>query len=853
MRKNYLRNALVGLSFIAILSSAIDSASGSGPGYSNAPNDPGGNCSSCHGTGIITSGNSNLNKLRLEGNFTGNGYIPDSTYTVSVTFKQTGISKFGFEITCLDGTNSPAGSFNNKNSRTQKGTATVSGKTRQYIYHTSTGSSGVGTDSSSWTFEWVAPSANIGNVKFYVVVNAANNNGTDDAGDIIYGKVFTMGPSSLLPKAIAKTNDSVTCAGSLVQMTGSGTNSPTSYSWKFLPSAGASPSTSTSQNPTVTFGTTGTKMAILTVKNSKGTGEPDTQLITVNPSPSSIIIQGSTGTVCKGDSMQLKSSVTSTGYSWTWLPTNKTGTTTYVKDTGSYRLKMVNLTTGCTSTSAPFRLNWYPIPTISISKVNSSDSFCDSYNETITATGNNIDSVLWYVNGVLNARTKSTSKVFTGTGSINVQAIAKNTAGCKTVLSNTVKLIAIPKLDPTNIITTKTTSSISLSWTKTPGITKYSYSLNKVNYLSTTTDSTLLLTGLLPNTSYDITIRSTQASPCGQSDLTLTIKTNACSNLTFVLDANLRTCKGNQLTTTVRGLYKAKYAISFNNLPYSKDTIFTFTPVASDSLPVNIIDSLSPTCPPIMEKIAYKVDTFPNPDTTGNVFTANICSNAYLYTVKSGYGPYEFFKNNVQVGVVNTPSFNYTGLQTGDKLTARGFVNTCVRDFGPATVKINTKPVATFGFTRSFKTYTFTATDGSNSQYDWWVNSTSLGNGNPRVNDFSAYDNSTVSVKMVTKNAQGCTDSSSQSITVPHFSSVNQVSDQAFNVFPNPFDKFINIVGKTSGFNVRIVNNLGQVVYKTTAEGQSLQVNTAEWATGVYQIVIESTDKSINSFTFIKS
>lgn len=852
MRKNYLRNALAGLSFIIVLTSAINSASGPGPQYTNAPSES--SCSSCHGTGIITSNNSNLNNLRLENNFTGNGYIPDSTYTLTVTFHQTGKQRYGFEITCLDASNSPAGSFTASNtSRTQKVTASVSGKTRQYIEHTYNGSSPVNSDSTSWDFKWTAPSSNIGKVCFYVVVNAANNNGTDDAGDIIYGKVFCVNPSTLLPKANAMSKDSITCQGNVNQMTGGGTNSPSSYSWKFLPTTGANPATSTLQSPTVTFSTTGTKMAILTVKNNKGFSEPDTMYMTVNPSPSAIIVQGSSGTICKGDSMQLKSSVTSPGYSWTWLPTNKTGITTYVKDTGSYRLKMIHLASGCNATSSPFRLNWYPVPTVSISKVSSSDSFCDSYNETITATGNNIDSVLWYTDGILSARTKSTSKVFNGIGSINVQAVAKNAAGCKTALSNAIRLVAIPKLDPTNVITTKTTSSISLSWTKTPGITGYSYSLNKVNYSPTTTDSTLVLTGLQPNTSYDITIRSTQASPCGQSDLTLTVKTNACSNLSYVIDFNARTCKGNSLKATIKQLYKAKYSISFNNQPYSTDTVFNFTPVASDTLLVNIIDSLSPSCPPIVEKLAYTVDTLPSTDTAGNVFTANTCQNSYLYSVKPGYTTYTFYKNNVQVSTGVSSSFNYTGLVTGDKLTAMGFINTCENGFGPATIKINPKPVATYGFTRSFKTYTFTATDGGNTQYDWWVNSTSLGSGNPKISDFTAYDNSTVSVKMVTKNAQGCTDSSSQNVTVPHFSSVGQIGNQAFKVFPNPFEKFINIEGKTPGFSVRIVNNLGQVVYKTTSEGSSLQVNTAEWANGVYQIVIESADKSINSFTFIKS
>ena len=70
MRSVIFKCVFIGVVFIAVLTSAIMNQNGPGAGYSNAPGDA--NCTSCHTSSIITSNNSNLNNIRLNGNFTGN-------------------------------------------------------------------------------------------------------------------------------------------------------------------------------------------------------------------------------------------------------------------------------------------------------------------------------------------------------------------------------------------------------------------------------------------------------------------------------------------------------------------------------------------------------------------------------------------------------------------------------------------------------------------------------------------------------------------------------------------------------------------------------------------------------------
>jgi hypothetical protein len=849
MKKLYIRNVLVGLSFVAVLTSAITSASGPGGGLSNAPGDPGGNCSSCHGTGIITTGNANLNSLRLFNSFTGNGYIPDSTYDLAVTFKQTGKSKFGFQVTVLDATNSPIGTLSVPTgaTRVNKTTAFAQSKTREYIEHTNTGTANVGTDSTRWEFKWKAPNKNVGKVKFYVVVNATDNSGTANTGDLIYGKVFEVGPSSLLPTAIATSNDSVTCANYIAQMNGSGTNSPTTYTWTFPT---GNPPTSSSQNPTVSFASPGTKFVTLSVKNSKGVSSLDTLKIDVKATPGASTTPATASTICPGDSLKVLGN-TGAGLTYLWTPGNLTTKDIFVKAAGIYKLKTTLTSTQCTATR-DFTLSHHTLPTVSIAKVQTNDTFCDSYNETITASGTLIDSVYWYVNGVLTRRTKTSSTVFTGTNKINVTAVAKSINGCRSTISNTVALVVRPKLNPANITSSKTTSTIRLDWDKTPGINGITYSLNNINFNPVTTDTSLVLTGLTPNTTYDITLRSSQASPCLTSDITISIKTSACSNLSYVIDLAPRACKGSTMTATVKNLFMSKYSISFNNNPYSQDTVFNFPATQSDTLTINIIDSLSPTCPPIIDKVGYTVDTLFDKDTGSLIrFTVTQCTNSYLYTLKTGYSTYEFYKNNTLVST-GASSFLFTNLVTGDKLTAKGKINSCEKVYGPVSMVVNSKPNAVFTYQRAWKNYIFTAQDGSNSEYKWYAGSTLLGSANNLNSDFTAYDNSNVTVKLVTKNSGGCSDSSSQAITVPKFSSVDGLQNSVFKLYPNPFGDKINIESLSGTYQVQVVNNIGQVIFSMEMDGAEQSILTSEWARGIYYIVIKDQDNRISRFTFVK-
>ena len=111
-------------------------------------------------------------------------YQAGETIDVLVDVFQTGQQKWGFELTALDDSAEPVGSFVLVDpDRTQLDTDTETG--RDYVMHTALGTDeGVLNASPGWLFQWVAP-AGRQSVTFYVAAIAANN-GSGTNGDHTY-------------------------------------------------------------------------------------------------------------------------------------------------------------------------------------------------------------------------------------------------------------------------------------------------------------------------------------------------------------------------------------------------------------------------------------------------------------------------------------------------------------------------------------------------------------------------------------------------------------------------------------------------------------------------------------------
>ena len=177
------------LSNSAVVRRAGAFSAGPPAGYTGAPGEEPEACAECHvpadaGTGRIT-----ITAPQT--------YVPGQTYPITVTHSNSDLTRlrWGFELTVLDSGDEKAGNLQSLNAFTQILNNQGPGSARQYIEHTASGTFIGQQNGASWTFNWTAPSTDVGPVTFYTAGNQANNDG-NTSGDYIYKTFVTSVPQS---------------------------------------------------------------------------------------------------------------------------------------------------------------------------------------------------------------------------------------------------------------------------------------------------------------------------------------------------------------------------------------------------------------------------------------------------------------------------------------------------------------------------------------------------------------------------------------------------------------------------------------------------------------------------------
>ena len=131
-----------------------------------------GSCTSCHSGGTVSNSANITVTSNPSGLFT-TGYVAGQVYAITYTLANT-TSVYGFEMTCLNGSSTAAGTFAVTNSTN---TSLQAASSKQYIGHRNSNSN------NTWTFNWTAPVTGTGNVTFYTSGLQADGTGGPD-GDI---------------------------------------------------------------------------------------------------------------------------------------------------------------------------------------------------------------------------------------------------------------------------------------------------------------------------------------------------------------------------------------------------------------------------------------------------------------------------------------------------------------------------------------------------------------------------------------------------------------------------------------------------------------------------------------------
>ena len=165
-------------------------SSGPPAGFTGAPGEF--TCAECHVPPDAGTGQISITAPQT--------YVPGQTYPITVTHTnpdQTRL-RWGFQLTALDPSDEKAGNLQSSDVLTQVLDNQGPAGSRQYIEHTSAGTFIGQKNGASWTFNWTAPSVDVGPVTFYAAGNHANNDG-NSSGDNIYFTFVASAPASTTP------------------------------------------------------------------------------------------------------------------------------------------------------------------------------------------------------------------------------------------------------------------------------------------------------------------------------------------------------------------------------------------------------------------------------------------------------------------------------------------------------------------------------------------------------------------------------------------------------------------------------------------------------------------------------
>jgi hypothetical protein len=152
-----------------------------GPGASGTCGNPG-----CHSGATGATGAVSL-KLKSDNSPANGKYAPGQVYIVTVSGTHASLPKFGFQLMALKETaNTQAGTFGNFSADNHS--KVVAGITLVEQHHAI---AKAGTDFKT-EFEWTAPAAGTGNIKFYGILNAVNGTGSTGGDAVSPGFDLTL-------------------------------------------------------------------------------------------------------------------------------------------------------------------------------------------------------------------------------------------------------------------------------------------------------------------------------------------------------------------------------------------------------------------------------------------------------------------------------------------------------------------------------------------------------------------------------------------------------------------------------------------------------------------------------------
>ena len=376
---------------------------------------------------------------------------------------------------------------------------------------------------------------------------------------------------------IAGFNASSVCAGTSLQFVNTSSGAAT-YAWDF-----GDATTSTSANPSKTYGTSGTYTVTLTVTSSNNCTNVIAKQVVIYATP---VADFSNTTECQGVATVFTNSSTgATSYNWTFGDGNASTTTSpnyMYGNAGTYNVTLVaNNSNGCKNQiTKSVTVNSKPAAGFTASNV-CLGSAVNFTNSTTGATSYN-----WSFGDATTSNSASPSKTYAAAGVYNVTLTATNANNCSSVISKQVSVYANPTagfsateecIGKTSVFTNSSTGAVLYSWNFGDGTT--SPLTNPTKAYSTAGAYTVSLTATNSNGCSNVTSKTVNAFANPTANFTSSV---VCTDNTT------------QLTNTSTGA--TSYSWNFGDATTSTATSPSKTYAAAGTYVVTLTSSTSNNC-----------------------------------------------------------------------------------------------------------------------------------------------------------------------------------------------------------------------------------------------------------------
>ena len=251
----------------------------------------------------------------------------------------------------------------------------------------------------------IGTTLNAGN--YYLVIDGDGSPNYSDYGSM--GKYRIRITSNNVPSITSNfTSVSPFCTGQAIAFNDASSGNPAAWQWTIT---GAVPATSTLQNVSAIYNTSGIYTVQLSATNGPATSCAVSKTIQVIATPT-ISILGNNGVLCSGGSLTLNASGAT---SYTWMPGNLSGGNQVLSPSSTQVYTITGSNANCLSSSVT-TVTVSPSPTLSISL--SSNTLCTGQSATVVASG--ASSYTWLPGNLIGANqilSPTSTQAYTITGS----------------------------------------------------------------------------------------------------------------------------------------------------------------------------------------------------------------------------------------------------------------------------------------------------------------------------------------------------------------------------------------------------------------------------------------------------